>query len=394
MLEPTEGRMCWTRLWLSLASISHFICFFVLQQEHTFWREGGLTMLEFTELCYKRMQYRWEGWHGFFRHQSWIVPSWLLQPLKMVTSSWSSMLWWAIRHGEQMSQTSPVLALDECLLCFWDELLESKAANDCLVCFDVVQAMVPRWWRWPKSPRRRGHMRSWEVGKKISSDIPSNCLAPTLSASRKLEARIDIIELFFKHVLIWGPGCMGKWGHRLNLGLTVTQKVAILPRTKVWLWHRWDLWRSVGQSPTTFSHHPHQTDLKYPTVACNSQRRDFAKMAAKTDKAWSHKSAAKVNVSTSHGASSLRNSSRCPPGESEPLCGSQRDPKRRQKAKLGSLQSRWQVPFYQSIHRFHRQISRLWLINSPRSLRRPQGENSYVQEHVAADASKTAQWIF
>lgn len=48
------------------ASISHFICFFVLQREHTFWREGGLTMLEFTELCYKRMQYRWEGWHGFF----------------------------------------------------------------------------------------------------------------------------------------------------------------------------------------------------------------------------------------------------------------------------------------------------------------------------------------
>lgn len=69
MLEPMEGRMCWTRLW-PMAFLWHpyhiSFVFFVLQREHTFWREGGLTMLEFTELCYKRMQYRWEGWHGFF----------------------------------------------------------------------------------------------------------------------------------------------------------------------------------------------------------------------------------------------------------------------------------------------------------------------------------------
>ena len=69
MLEPMEGRMCWTRLWpMAFLWHPHHISFvfWVLQREHTFWREGGLTMLEFTELCYKRMQYRWEGWHGFF----------------------------------------------------------------------------------------------------------------------------------------------------------------------------------------------------------------------------------------------------------------------------------------------------------------------------------------
>lgn len=82
---------------------------------------------------------------------------------------------------------------------------------------------------------------------------------------------------------------MGKWGHRLDLGcVTVIQKVAILPRTQgLALTPLRPSKVCEGQSPTMFSHHPHQTDRKkYPTVACNSLlARAIAKMAAKTDKA-------------------------------------------------------------------------------------------------------------
>ena len=126
---------------------------------------------------------------------------------------------------------------------------------------------------------------------------------------------------------------------------------------KVWLWHRWDLQRSVKvRVPPCFPITRTRRIEKDPTVACNSLlARAIAKMAAKTDKAWwSHKRWSKcqcqqlqwsLQVFVIRVGVRLGNLNHCA-AVKETQSGDKRQT-------LGSLQSRWQVPFYQSIHRFH-----------------------------------------
>ncbi len=133
------------------------------------------------------------------------------QPLKILTSSCSSMHWWAIRHGVQMSQTSPVPALDECFLRWafrikgyqWLSRLRSPDGGD----GQNPQGGEVTW----------GH----EKWAKSYHHIFQKIVSPQPWASRNLKARIGVFELiFFWFILIWGPGCMGKWGHRFDLGLS------------------------------------------------------------------------------------------------------------------------------------------------------------------------------
>ena len=104
------------------------------------------------------------------------------QPLKILTSSWSSMHWWAIRHGVQMSQTSPVPALDECFLRWafrikghqWLSRLRSPDGGD----GQNPQGGEVTW----------GH----EKWAKSYHQIFQKIVSPQPWASRNLEARIGV----------------------------------------------------------------------------------------------------------------------------------------------------------------------------------------------------------
>ena len=214
-----------------------------------------------------------------------------------------------------------------------------------------------------------GEVATWGHEKWALKDIiryPKQVFGPNLERREfwRQEFNSSLNSFFLKKNLFWfeGPGCMGKWGHRLDLGcVTVTQKVAILPRTITDPRFGSDtvetfkgLWRS--ESHHVFPSPAPDGSKKYPTVACNSLlARAIAKMAAKTDKAWwSHKRWSKcqcqqlqwsLQVFVIRVGVRLGNLNHCA-AVKETQSGDKRQT-------LGSLQSRWQVPFYQSIHRFH-----------------------------------------